>query len=127
MILSKNFQALLPLFVITGAFIVIGAVVINLRLLPEEGAKQFHPLENISIQSDMKVLHEPTLQENVFIYAVNDIAQSAINIAQSDARVKQILDEAKEKKPLLRLLPFSPQLWLTGKAELSLTALQAKL
>jgi plastocyanin len=56
----------------------------------------------------MKVLQEPTLQENVFVYAVNDVAQRGINIAQSDARVKQILDESKAKEAAVTIAAVQP-------------------
>lgn len=56
----------------------------------------------------MKVLQEPTLQENVFVYAVNDVAQRGIDIAQSDARVKQILDESKAKEAAVTIAAVQP-------------------
>jgi hypothetical protein len=71
---------LLPLFVITGAFLVIGAVLIGSGILPEERAREFRPLTDISIATDMKVIKEPTLQDNTFVYAINDIAQRGIDM-----------------------------------------------
>lgn len=71
--MRKNFRAFLPLFVITGAFLVIGAILIGSGILPEERAQQFRSLTDVSIASDMKVIKEPTLEDNTFIYAVNDV------------------------------------------------------
>jgi hypothetical protein len=71
---------LLPLFIITGAFLVIGAVLIGSGILPEERAREFRPLTDISIATDMKVIKEPTLQDNTFVYAINDIAQRGIDM-----------------------------------------------
>jgi uncharacterized secreted protein with C-terminal beta-propeller domain len=65
--LQKNLRALLPLFVITGAFLVIGVVLIGSGVLPEERAREFHSLTDVSIPSDMKVIKEPTLEDNTFI------------------------------------------------------------
>src|ERR671923_2049829 len=107
-LLRKNLRSLIPLFVIIGIFIVIGAVLISSGVLPEERAREFNPLTDVTIQSDMKVLQEPTLQENVFIYAVNDVAQRGIDIAQSDARVKQILDESKAKEAAVTIAAVQP-------------------
>jgi plastocyanin len=106
--LRKNVRALLPLFVIIGAFLVIGVVLIGSGILPEERAKEFRPLTDLSIASNMKVIKEPTLEENIFIYAVNDVAQRGIDIAQSDARVKQILDESKVKEAAVTIAAVQP-------------------
>ena len=106
--LQINLRGLLPLFVIVGVFIVIGAVLISSGVLPEESAKQFHPLTDVTIQSEMKVIQQPTLQNNIFSYAVNDVAERGIDIAQSDMRVKQILDEAKDRKAAVTLAAVQP-------------------
>ena len=107
-LLKKNLRALLPLFVIIGVFLVIGAVLIGSGILPEERAREFRPLTDLSIASNMKVIKEPTLEENTFIYAVNDVAQRGIDIAQSDARVKQILDESKSKEAAVTIAAVQP-------------------
>ncbi|MDQ3873510.1 MAG: plastocyanin/azurin family copper-binding protein [Thermoproteota archaeon] len=106
--MRKNLRGLLPLFIIIGAFLVIGAVLITSGVLPEEKAREFHPLTDVSISSDMKVIKEPTLQENVLIYAINDVAQRGINIAQNDATVKQILNEAKAKEAAVTIAAVQP-------------------
>ena len=106
--MQKKLRAFLPLFVITGAFLVIGAVLIGSGILPEERAREFRSLTDISIATDMKVINEPTLEDNTFIYAVNDVAQRGIDIAQSDARVKQILDESKAKEAAVTIAAVQP-------------------
>ncbi len=58
----------------------IGAVLIGSGILPEERAREFRPLTDISIATDMKVIKEPTLQDNTFVYAINDIAQRGIDM-----------------------------------------------
>ncbi len=42
----------------------IGAVLIWLGVLPEERAREFRSLTDVSIASDMKVIKEPTLEDN---------------------------------------------------------------
>jgi plastocyanin len=103
-----SIRGLLPLFIIVGAFIVIGAVLITSGVLPEERAREFRSLTDITIESDMNVIKEPTLGDNTFIYAVNDVAQRGINIAQGDQRVKQILDDAKSKEATLTIAAVQP-------------------
>jgi plastocyanin len=99
---------LLPLFVITGAFLVIGAILIGSGILPEERAREFRSLTDVSIASGMKVIKEPTLEDNTFIYAVNDVAQRGIDIAQGDTRIKQILDDSRAKEATVTIAAVQP-------------------
>jgi plastocyanin len=99
---------LLPLFVIVGAFIVIGAILISSGVLPEERAREFRSLTDVSIATGMRVVKEPTLGDNTFIYAINDVAQHGIDIAQRDPRVKQILDDAKAKQATVTIAAVQP-------------------
>jgi plastocyanin len=101
-------KGLLPLFVIVGAFIVIGAVLISSGVLPEERAREFRSLTDVSIATGMKVIKEPTLGDNTFIYAINDVAQHGIDIAQHDPRVKQILDDAKARQATVTIAAVQP-------------------
>jgi plastocyanin len=108
LLLRVSIRGLLPLFVIIGTFIVIGAVLIISGVLPEERAREFRSLTDVSIASDMKVIKEPTLGDNTFIYAVNDVAQRSIDIAQGDTRVRQILDEAKVREATVTIAGVQP-------------------
>ncbi len=117
-----NIRALLPFFVIIGGFLVIGAILITSGVLPEERAQYFRSLEDVTIASDMKVIKEPTLGDNTFIYATNDIAQSGIGIAQSDPRVRQILDDAKARKATVTIAAVQPTVMIdrqTGESTYS--------
>jgi plastocyanin len=107
-IVRIKIKGLLPLFVIVGAFIVIGAVLISSGVLPEERAREFRSLTDVSIATGMKVIKEPTLGDNTFIYAINDVAQHGIDIAQRDPRVKQILDDAKAKQATVTIAAVQP-------------------
>jgi plastocyanin len=113
---KRNLRPLLPLFVIVGVFIVIGAVLISSGILPEESAKQFHTLGNVTIQSGMKVIQQPTLQNNVFIYAINDVAERGIDIAQADPRVKQILDQAQNEKAAVTIAAVQPTVMVDSQS-----------
>ena len=103
-----NIRGLLPFFVIIGAFLVIGAVLISSGILPEERAQYFRSLEDVTIASDMRVIKEPTLGDNTFIYATNDVAQRGIDIAQADTRVRQILDDAKARQATVTIAAVQP-------------------
>ena len=108
LLLRISIRGLLPLFVIIGTFIVIGAVLISSGVLPEERAREFRSLTDVSIATGMKVIKEPTLGDNTFIYAVNDVAQRSIDIAQGDTRVRQILDEAKVREATVTIAGVQP-------------------
>ena len=56
----------------------------------------------------MRVIKEPSVDENTFIYALNDVAQRGIDIAQGDARVRQILDDAKSKQATVTIAAVQP-------------------
>ncbi len=86
----------------------IGAVLITSGVLPEERAQYFRSLEDVTIATGMKVIKEPTLGDNTFIYAINDVAQRGIDIAQSDPRVRQILDDAKAKQATVTIAAVQP-------------------
>lgn len=103
-----NIRSLLPFFVIIGAFLVIGAVLITSGVLPEERAQHFRSLTDITIATDMKVIKEPTLGDNTFIYAINDVAQRGIDIAQGDQRVRQILNDAQAKQATVTIAAVQP-------------------
>ena len=86
----------------------IGAVLITSGVLPEERAQHFRSLTDITIATDMKVIKEPTLGDNTFIYAINDIAQRGIIIAQGDQRVRQILNDAQAKQATVTIAAVQP-------------------
>jgi plastocyanin len=89
-------------------FLVIGAILIGSGILPEERAGEFRSLTDVSIANDMKVIKEPTLEDNTLIYAVNDVAQRGIGIAQGDPRVKLILNESKSKEATMTIAAVQP-------------------
>lgn len=86
----------------------IGAVLITSGVLPEERAQHFRSLTDITIATDMKVIKEPTLGDNTFIYAINDVAQRGIDIAQGDQRVRQILNDAQAKQATVTIAAVQP-------------------
>lgn len=58
---------MLTLFVITGALLAIGAALIASGILPEERAQDLRSLTDVSIASGMKIIEEPTVEDNTFI------------------------------------------------------------
>jgi plastocyanin len=115
-----NIRSLLPFFVIIGAFLVIGAVLITSGVLPEERAQHFRSLTDITIATDMKVIKEPTLGDNTFIYAINDVAQRGIDIAQGDQRIRHILDDAQAKQATVTIAAVQPAVMIDRQSGESL-------
>ena len=98
----------------------IGAVLITSGVLPEERAQHFRSLTDITIATDMKVIKEPTLGDNTFIYAINDIAQRGIIIAQGDQRVRQILNDAQAKQATVTIAAVQPAVMIDRQSGESL-------
>lgn len=111
---GMSVRDLLLLAVVVSAFLVVGGILISSRLLPEEQAKDFHPLAagNMTLSSELKIIREPTPDDNTFIYAVNDAAEEALHIAQSDTRVQQIIAETKGKA--VTIAAVQPTLLITS-------------
>jgi plastocyanin len=68
----------------------------------------------------MKVIKEPTLGDNTFIYAINDVAQRGIDIAQGDQRVRQILDDAQAKQATVTIAAVQPAVMIDRQSGESL-------
>ena len=79
------------------AFVVGGTILMQSKILPEERAQDFRTLENISLQSQIQVIQEPTANDNTYIYAINEVARESWEIAKQDDRVQAIIDGSKGK------------------------------
>jgi hypothetical protein len=86
-------KELVPLILIVSVILTIGSILIFMKILPEEQAKNFHSLSGISLKTDLRVIRTPSPGDDTFIYAINPVAERALNIAQKDAKVQQILKE----------------------------------
>lgn len=80
---------------VVAVFVAGGTALMQSGLLPEEHAQDFRSLESISLQSEIQVIQEPTEKDNTYIYAINDAAKQAWEIAASDEGVKGILSSIK--------------------------------
>ena len=70
---------------------------IALNLLPEQQAMKYNPLSETPMKTDFRVIKTPTPGNNTYIYALNEVAEDALRIAQNDKRVKQIINEQENK------------------------------
>jgi hypothetical protein len=113
---------------IIAVFLAIGTILITTKSLPEQGASNFNALSNMSLQSDIGVIREPTPDDNTYIYAINGAAEQAYIIAQNDIQVKQIIDSIKDRavtieavQPTLLVTPDGQQIHSSG-GQLIITA-----
>jgi hypothetical protein len=90
-------KELIPLISIISVILAIGSFLIVAKLLPEENVKNFNPLSEISLKTNIKIIKTPTPGDNTFIYALNNVAEEALRIAQNDTRVNQIINQQKDK------------------------------
>ena len=102
-------KELVPLILIVSVILTIGSILIFMKILPEEQAKNFHSLSDISLKTDLRVIRTPSLGDDTFIYAINPVAERALNIAQKDARVQQILKEQNGRA--LTIVGIQPTCW----------------
>ena len=92
-------KELLPLIVIISVTLTIGSILIAAKLVPEEAVKNFNPLSQTSSlpKTDFRVIKTPSPGDNTYIYAINQVAEEALRIAQNDTSVKQIINGQKDK------------------------------
>lgn len=83
---------LIILSVIITSILIIGSVLIATESLPEQKAKDFDVLSNVTIKQDVRIVEHEIFDDNIFAYAINNAAEEAIYIALEDSRVKEILD-----------------------------------
>lgn len=88
---------LLTLVLIVSAFVGGGSVLMAFQLLPEDQADDFHALSagNLTFQSDVIMMREPSEGDDTTIYAVNKIAADAVSIALQDDEVEQIIRQTQ--------------------------------
>jgi plastocyanin len=96
-LLGMKFKELLPLIAIISIILTVGGILMVTNLLPEQMAQRYNPLSKVSIKTDYRVIKTPSLQDNTFIYAINPIAEKALHMALNDTKVKQIINEQKDK------------------------------
>jgi plastocyanin len=87
----------LGLIVVVAVFVAGGTILMQSKILPEERAQDFRTLENISLQSQLHVIQEPTASDNTYIYAINEVAKESWEIAKQDDMVQAIVDGSKGK------------------------------
>lgn len=87
-------ENMLSLVGIVAAILIVGSFFILTDSLPEHKAKDFNPLTNMSIKSNLRILKTPSPEDKTLMYAVSEDAEKALNIALKDESVMQITDSS---------------------------------
>ena len=85
-------------YLVIAAMVSVMSILILTDSLPEKEAARFNTLTDVSIATNYKVIKEPTLEDNTFVYAINEVAEKAIPIAEKDPRIQEIVDSAHANK-----------------------------
>lgn len=80
---------------VVAVFVVGGVALMSSGLLPEESARNFNALSNMTLKAENIVIKEPTKGDNTYIYAINDVAGQAWKIAEQDPGVQGILAQTR--------------------------------
>ena len=87
----------LALAVVVAVFVAGGMILLQSKILPEDRAQDFNALQNMTLQTQVQVIRQPTPGDNTYVYAINDVAKQSWDIAQADGRIQQILAGSKDR------------------------------
>ncbi len=86
-------------FYLIVAVMVAGAsILIATDSLPEKAAAHFNALTDVTMDTDYRVIKKPLPADNTFIYALNDVAEKSISIAEKDPWVSDIIKSGSAGK-----------------------------
>ena len=97
---NSKVKQLLPLIIIVSTTLTIGAILFTFKITPEQTITDFNAMSETSLKNDLRVIKTPTPEDNIFIYAINQVAARGLQIAQNDTTVKQIIAGQKGDRAL---------------------------
>ncbi|MDQ3909407.1 MAG: hypothetical protein M3232_03255, partial [Thermoproteota archaeon] len=74
-------------YLIVAVIVAVPSMLIATDSLPEKAAAHFNALTDVTMDTNYKVIKEPSPTDNTFIYALNEVAAKSIPIAEKDPRV----------------------------------------
>lgn len=98
-------------YLVIAAMVSVMSILVLTDSLPEKAAARFNTLTDVSIATNYKVIKEPTLEDNTFVYAINEVAEKAIPIAEKDPRIQEIVDSAHANKAALTMAAIQPTVY----------------
>jgi plastocyanin len=85
-------------YLIVAVIVGVPSILIATDSLPEKDAAHFNALTDVTLDTNYRVIKEPSPTENTFIYALNEVAEKSILIAEKDARVRELIDSGSSGK-----------------------------
>ncbi|MDQ3847518.1 MAG: hypothetical protein M3261_01015 [Thermoproteota archaeon] len=78
-------------YLILPAVVAVPSILIATDSLHEKAAAYFNALKDVTMDTNFRVIQDPSPTINTSIYALNEVAEKSIAIAEKDARVKDII------------------------------------
>ncbi|MDF2727465.1 MAG: protein of unknown function with C-terminal blue (Type 1) copper domain [Nitrososphaera sp.] len=85
-------------YLIVAVMVAVPSILIVTDSMPEKAAAHFNALTDVTMDTNYKVIKEPSPTDNTFIYALNEVAEKSIPIAEKDARVREIIESGSAGK-----------------------------
>lgn len=83
-------------YLIVAVMVATASILIATDSLPEKAAAHFNALTDVTMDTNYRVIKEPSSTDNTFIYALNGVAEKSIPIATKDPRVREIMESGSE-------------------------------
>ena len=98
-------------YLIVAAIVAVTSTLVLTDSLPEKAAAQFNTLTDVSIDTDYKVIKQPTPGDNTFAYAINQVAAKSIPIAEKDPRIKELINGAHANNASVTIAAVQPTVY----------------
>jgi plastocyanin len=85
-------------YLIVAVMVAAASILIATDSLPEKAAAHFNALTDVTMDTNYRVIKEPSSTDNTFIYALNGVAEKSIATAGKDPRVREIIESASPGK-----------------------------
>src|SRR3712207_1369254 len=79
-------------YLIIAVMVAVPSILMVTDSMPEKAAANFNALTDMTMNTNYTVIKEPSLTDNTFIYALNEVAAKSIPIAEKDTRVREIIE-----------------------------------
>ncbi|MDQ3977079.1 MAG: hypothetical protein M3264_11190, partial [Thermoproteota archaeon] len=79
-------------YLIVAVVVGVPSILIATDSMPEKAAARFNALTDVTMNTNHTVIKEPSPTDNTFIYALNEVAEKSIPIAEKDPRVREIIE-----------------------------------
>jgi plastocyanin len=85
-----------------GFYLIVAVIVTSILIatdsMPEKAAAHFNALTDVTMDTNYKMIKEPSPTNNTFIYALNEVAAKSIPIAEKDPRISEIIESGSSGK-----------------------------